>query len=553
LRLLNAKSEPQNWLMVYGDYSSHMSSALSQINRTNVSQLKPKFMVSLMNYNLAGASGEVRNQQTPLVNDGYMYVNSGINRVFKIDVRSGDRGEVLWVNDPEINTLGYSARGRGISLLGDSVYTPTVEARLLRIDATSGETVWDISAAAPAPEGPNQGITAASLAVKDMIIVPHATGSGHGHRAWLAAFDAETGAERWRFFMVPGPGEPGHETWADDHNAYLVGGAALWTTPSYDAEANIVMIGTGDPAPWSAPEWRPGDNLYSMSTVALDADTGELKWYFQEIPNESWDYDTVNPRMLYDVEVAGEMRQVEGHFSRNGFYYTLDRRTGEFLWAKPYTEVNWTKWLDPKTGKPIEYDPAQTLQEYAGRAQRYGDLTRAKDVCPYFSGQPTNWPPHFDESRMMAYQQAHFACADYQRSAALPEGRGEDWVGGGAAHGIGFGTGSTLSRGAPLGVIHGIDVRTGEVKVRHTNTFASRAGVMGTAGDLVFVGEDDGTFGAYDKDTLAQLWSFNVGTGIRAPAMTYAVGGQQYVAVVAGQSYAAKNIQTAQMLVVFGL
>lgn len=257
--------------------------------------------------------------------------------------------------------------------------------------------------------------------------------------------------------------------------------------------------------------------------------------------------------MLYDVVVDGQKRLVSGHFSRNGFYYTHDRNSGQFLWAKPYTEVNWTKGLDPKTGKPVEYNPAVALQDYGGRAQRYGDLTKAKDVCPYFSGQPTNWPPHFDTQRMMAYQQAQLACADYQRSAPVPEGNGQAWVGGGVAKNIGFGTGTKVSRGDPLGVIHAVDARTGEVKVRNVTSFSSRAGVLGTGGDLIFVGEEDGTFGAYDKDTLAKLWTFNVGTGIRAPAITYAVDGKQYVAVVVGQAYDLKNLQPNQMLVVFGL
>jgi alcohol dehydrogenase (cytochrome c) len=549
LRLLNSKSEPHNWLMVYGDYAAHMSSGLAQINRGNVANLRPKFMVSLMNYERGGASGNVAVQQTPLVNNGFLYVNTGTARTFKIDVRSGDRGEVLWVNDNKADTGGWSARLRGIALWGNNVYTPTSGGLLYAIDTNSGQTVWEKNTKAPPPEAQNQGITAAPLAVKDMIVVGHATGSGHGHRAWLAAFDAKTGDQKWRFFMVPGPGEPGHETWKDNHNAYLVGGAAIWTTPSYDPDTGILMVGTGDPAPWSAPEFRPGDNLYSAATVALDVNTGKLRWYFQEIPNESWDMDTVNPRMLYDIPIGGQMRKVMSTFSRNGFFYTLDRVNGNFIFAEPYHEVTWTAGLDPKTGKPLEYNPNTPLQEYAGKAQRYGQAaTRGRDVCPWHSGAPTYWPPHFDAKRLVAYTQGILGCADYHRTAALPDVT-QNWVG----KTVGFGTGSTASRGARLGHITGVDVRNGKIVSRFVQTDPIASGNLGTAGDLIFAGHSDGRLAAYDKDTLAELWSFNVGTGIRAPAITYSVGGKQYVAVVAGTARDDMNLQPNQLLVVFGL
>ncbi|MCC6983570.1 MAG: PQQ-binding-like beta-propeller repeat protein [Bauldia sp.] len=549
-RLLNAENESQNWLLVYGNYASHMASSLSQINRDNVRDLEVKFMVSLLNYDLGGATGAVGVQQTPLVNDGYLYVNTGTARMFKIDVRSGNRGDVLWVNDPDADTGGWQTRIRGISLLGNNVYTPTSGAELSAVDANSGETVFFVSAKAPEPEAQNQGITAAPLAVKDMIILGHATGSGNGHRAWLAAFDAATGEERWRTFMVPGPGEPGHETWEDDHNAYLTGGAAIWSTPSYDPDTNLLMIGTGDPAPWSAPEFRPGDNLYSASTVALDADTGEIKWYFQEIPNESWDMDTVNPRMLYDLEVDGQMRKVMGTFSRNGFYYTLDRTNGEFVWARPYLDdITWTTGLDPKTGLPVEYDPNVALQDYAGRAQRYGlGDTRGLDICPVHSGQPTYWPPHFDAERMTAYVQHSIGCANYTRTQPVPDGA-QNWVGVTVGNGFGW----QPSRGPYLGAVSGFDVRTGEVVARFTQTDQMGSGNLGTGGDLLFMGHTDGRFAAYDKDSLTELWTFNVGTGFKAPPITYSIDGEQYIAVVAGQARGNLNIQSNQLLIVFGL
>lgn len=550
-RLLNALGEPQNWLTVYGNYGSYMSSGLDQINRSNVGDLEVKYMVSIMNYDLGGASNTVNVQQTPLVNEGYLYVNTGTARTFKIDVRSGTRGEILWVNDPQADTGGWAARLRGVALLGNNLYTPTSGAELVAVDTNSGETVFHVSAKAPEPAAQNQGITAAPLAVKDMIILGHATGSGNGHRAWVAAFDATTGDERWRTFMVPGPGEPGHETWQDDHNAYLTGGAAVWSTPSYDPDTDLIMVGTGDPAPWSAPEFRPGDNLYSASTVAMDVNTGEIKWYFQEIAGESWDMDTINPRMLYDIEVNGQMRKVMANFSRNGYYYTLDRATGEFLWANEYVEVNWTAGLDPKTGHPVEYDPNTPLQDYAGRAQRYGDTSRALDLCPWHSGMPTYWPPHYDSTRQVAYVQHIIGCADYQRSAPLPDPN-ENWVG----RTVGFGTGSVASRPQTLSAITGVNVNNGEIVAQWTMDEQTRgSGLLGTAGDLLFAGQPFGKFAAYDKDTLQEVWSFDVGAGIAAAPISFSAEGKQYIAVVAGEGRAGsyRFVQPNQLLVVFGL
>ena len=211
-----------------------------------------------------------------------------------------------------------------------------------------------------------------------------------------------TGKLAWRTFTIPAPGEPGSETWKDNHNAWRVGGGGVWKTASFDPATNLLFYGTGDAFPSFDPEFRPGDNLFTASTIALDADTGKITWYFQETPNEHWDFDTPCPKMLYDVNINGETRKVVANFSRNGFYYTLDRTNGQFLRADQYQEkVTWTKGIDPKTGKPVDYNPNTPVQHYAGigvmRAKR------GEEACPWWNGSPTFFPPTLDAKRGIAY------------------------------------------------------------------------------------------------------------------------------------------------------
>lgn len=301
-RLINAANEPQNWLTVYKSYNNHRHSQLSQINRNTVAGLKVKFAVALGG--LEEGARKPGQQQNALVNDGFMYVNNAWNQIRKIDVRSGKRGEVIWMHDPLTDQAHPNLiASRGIALSGNNVYTSTLDARLVAIDSDTGEALFDAQTSSP-DDFANQSHTGAPLAVKDMILVGQSVGF-RGNRGWVGAFSAETGEFLWRRFMVPGPGEPGHETWADDHGAWRTGGAAVWSTGAYDPETETYIIGTGDPAPWGDPEFRPGDNLYSVSTVGIDVNSGDINWYFQEIPNESWDYDSINPRFLYDVEIDG--------------------------------------------------------------------------------------------------------------------------------------------------------------------------------------------------------------------------------------------------------
>lgn len=551
-RLLNAAREPQNWLMVYGSYNNYMNSALTQINRTTVSGLRYKFSVALGGME-PGAAAVPSQQATPLVEDGYLYVANAWNNVLKIDVRSGQRGNVLWENDPKVDKAHARLIAiRGIALSGKNVYNNTTDARLVAVNMDTGETTFDVSTVykdAPA----NQSHTGAPLAVKNKILVGQANGHT-GNRGWVGAFDAITGALAWRFNVIPGPGEPGHETWADGHNAWQTGGGAIWTSPAYDPETNVVIYGTGDPAPWGDPEFRPGDNLYAVSTIALDADTGKLRWHFQETPNESWDYDTVNPRMLIDVTIDGQPRKISANFSRNGFYYTLDRQNGAFISGKPWTEVTWTAGLDPKTGKPLEYNPGVRLQAYSGKSIRHNkrDVT-GLNVCPHHSGAPTYFPPTYDAKRMVAYSSGAIGCGDYFNNAPLDPA--QDYKG---QRLTGW---QNVRKAAPAGNIYGVDVRTGQVVKKVLTQYSIYSGLLGTAGDLIFTGHLDGKFAAYDADTLAEVWSINVGTPIAAPPISYSFDGKQYIAVAAGGQDRSAGIlapelgrvKPSSMLFVFGL
>jgi alcohol dehydrogenase (cytochrome c) len=537
-RLLNADNDPQNWLTIYGNYSAHMYSGLNQINRDNVSGLKLLYMHSILS-----RSGKPGNEEaTPLVEDGYMYVNNAWGEVFRIDLRSGTRGRTLWINDAQPELAGAK---RGLSMLGNYIYHNTRDLRLLKIDANSGETVFEVNTKAPETETAliSQSSSSGSLAVKDRILVA-SSGGDSANRGWVAAFSADTGEFMWRFWIVPGPGEAGFETWADDHNAWKTGGGAIWTTGSYDPESNLVLYGTGNAVPMHDPEYRPGDNLYTSSVVAVDVDTGELAWYFQEVPNESWDWDTVNPRILYDVEIDGQLRKVQGNFSRNGFFYTLDRVTGEYISGHPYVEVNWTAGLDPKTGKPVEYDPSVGVQMYApGHTIRAGVLDSSLNNCPHFYGMPTFFPPTYDDDRKMAWVEATDACNN--QIMEKPVDRTVEWLGKDPRmpH-----TAKYPAIGQPRGRIVGIDVRTG-MKVQEAHfEHPLYSGLLNTAGGLIFAGHVDGRFAAYDKDTLAELWSFQTGTVIAAPPISYSVDGHQYIAFVAGGRQVSQDMLAAPEL-----
>ncbi|HEY7298663.1 MAG TPA: PQQ-binding-like beta-propeller repeat protein [Xanthobacteraceae bacterium] len=552
-RLLDSAREPQDWLMVHRDYDNSRHSPLSEINRTNIKDLKLKFLVSIGGTSTGGTK-RGKEEGTPLVDDGFMYVADTWSRVTKFDVRSGTEAIPLWRYDPKITRARTS---RGIAMYGNKVFVTTYDARVIALNRDSGEVVWEVQGAAPTDPVTGtpskvQGFSAAPLTLKtragkELVLAGESTGGSMGTRSWVGAWDVNTGQLAWRTFTIPAPGEPGSETWKDNHSAWRIGGASVWQTASFDPVTNLVYYGTGDAFPTFDPEFRPGDNLYTASTIALDADTGRIAWFFQETPNEHWDFDTPSPKMLYETTINGETRKVVANFSRNGFYYTLDRANGQFIRADQYQEkVTWTRGIDAKTGKPIDYDPARDVQPYAG----IGTLRNkpGQEACPWWSGSPTFFPPTFDAKRMIAYVAGGEGCtAGYIIKTPMDETK--DWVGQRMCC-------QAVGRSSAHGALWALDVRTGKVIAKEQFPIANESGLLSTAGDLLFTGHHDGRFAAYDADSLKELWSFGLGTPITAPPMSYGVGDKQYIAVVAGGAAGLRGAvlyQPSAIVAVFGL
>ena len=526
------KDQPGNWLTTYGNYESFSHSPLDEINKDNVKNLHLKFMYSIGGSQPASVGGVAPGQRaTPLVRDGFMYVQNAWDVVNKIDVSSGTHAEGVWATD--LGAQGTASKPGSVALLGKYVYyVSRAEMQLTKIDDETGDIVWQVDTHGPDNVAGAERATGGVLAVKNMIIT---SAAGPAMRAWIAAFSADDGHLLWRFYTVPGPGEAGHESWADDHNAYLTGGAGVWTTPSYDVDTNTLIFGTGEAQPWADPAFRPGDDLYSNSTVALDADTGKLKWYFQEVPQETWDYDTVNPKMLYDITYNGEDRKVVGTFSRNGFFYTIDRTNGAFVYGIPYRDPNWTKGLDPKTGKPLEYVAGSLTQDYApGKTLKVGDKDSAQDVCPALP-TATWWPPAYDPTKHIAYIQAIDACFNQSIDQHI-DPKQTDLAGNPGMWGGGNFWKFDYDFPMAPGLIIAVDTQTGKKLQQIQTPYPTNSGLLSTAGGLLIGGNPDGELVAYDEDTMKPLWSFNVGTPIGAPPMAYKVGDKEYIAVVTGGS-----------------
>jgi alcohol dehydrogenase (cytochrome c) len=540
-RLENADSEPHNWLMGFQNYYSHRYSRLSQINRDNVGDLKVAYTISL-NTALIGRTS-VNAQNYPLVDDGMMYVDDNGAMYYKIDVRSGTRGEVLWTADAALEK-DIGARSRGIAMWGNAILHNLEDGRVVSIDRDTGEFNYDVQIARvegkPGSSGINvdrEGFTAAPIAAAGKLLVGNSKGDA-GSNGWIAALDIETGEEVWRSYTIPGPGEPGHETWADDHNAWKTGGASLWTTGSYDPEQRLTIWGTAQPVPMFDPEFRPGDNLYSNSAVAWDVDTGELKWFFQYTPNESWDYDEQGVHMLIDADFDGEARQTVVHWARNGYFYQLDRTNGDFISATQFVDkINWTAGLDPKTGKPVEYDPNVLMQEYIPETRMLrGEGLNNQPACPDFIGGVRWQPPAYNADTHIAYSVGIDGCYLLEVVPVIslgPDG-GIDFEGNGAQFGHVNADWSAIQHFDQHGLVAALDVTTGRVTARLRQTYVNLSGVLATAGGIIVTAGSDGVVTAHNDDTLAELWSFHTGIAIKAPPIAFAVGGKEFIAIIAG-------------------
>ncbi len=342
-RILRAGQEPQNWLTYSGTLFSHRYTALTQITPANVKNLELQWVFQTR----GPAEATEKSEATPLVVDGVMYTVLSPNHVVALDAATG---RMFWMYSPRISPLTRVCCGRvnrGLAILGDALFMGTIDGHLIAIDAKTGKPIWDVTISKPEL---GYSFTMAPLVVKDKVIMGPAGGE-YGIRGFIAAFDAKTGKEVWRFNTVPGPGEPGHDTWTDGKGAWEHGGGSIWVTGSYDPDLNLMYWGVGNPGPdWNA-DPRPGDNLYTDSVVALDPDSGKLKWHYQFTPHDEFDYDSTQVPVLADMEWKGRARKVMLWANRNGFWYVLDRATGEFLQGKPFVRVNWAEGIDEK-GRP---------------------------------------------------------------------------------------------------------------------------------------------------------------------------------------------------------
>ena len=319
-RLLNADNEPNNWITSNQNLKSWRYSALTQINRNNVGNLKLVWAMSLGGANDVNGNNGPNIMANPLVDNGFMYAAGEWGRVFKIDVRNPKKGSLLWVFDPATPHTGNSSITRGISMYGTSVINALQDGRVVSVNRDTGEMVWDVQVATTNEFGSRERFNSQPLTVEGKAIVQNGAGDG-GANGWAAAIDVRDGKELWRWEVIPRPGTPGAETWKDNNNAWQHGGGGLWTVGSYDKDLRQYVLGTGNPVPQYDVEFRPGDNLYTDAAVGLDIDTGKMKWYFQYTPQDGWDYDENGIHLIYDIPVSGQMKHVVGHFGRNGFYY----------------------------------------------------------------------------------------------------------------------------------------------------------------------------------------------------------------------------------------
>ena len=484
------KGSAENWLTYAGDYASFRHSPLKQIHRENVRSLVPKWV-----YHVEGAR---KLETTPLVYDGIMYATH-TNEVHALDAITGRR---IWHYRAEGVTS--NRQNRGVAILGNRVFLITSDTHLVALHRLSGAVLWDTEFAS-SKDG--YFSTLAPLAVKNQILVG-VGGGGSGQRGFVAAISAVTGEELWRFWTVPGEGEPGSETWGGFPAEWS--GAPTWTTGSFDPELNLIYWPTGNPWPDFYGGFREGDNLYSDSVVALDADTGEMKWYFQFTPHDTHDWDANETPVLLDAEFEGKQRKLMIQANRNGFFYVLDRATGEFLLANPFVEkLNWATGID-ENGRPIEVpnmDPTPA----------------GVKVCPSVVGA-SNWmSPSYNPEAGLFYVVTLEQCDIYISSAKEP------------VPSSGFrGTGREPVPAEPgQKFLRALDPTSGELRWEFamTGPATSWAGTMSTAGGLVFSGDDNGNLVAFDAKTGENLWHFNMGHTLAASPMSFSVEGRQYVTI----------------------
>jgi alcohol dehydrogenase (cytochrome c) len=532
-RLLNATKEPQNWMMYGGDYSSNRYSSLTQITPLNAKSLAYAWAYQSPNT----GSWEA----TPLVVDGIMFLTQRPNDVVALDAATG---RVFWMyrynNSSDIGVC-CGSNNRGLAILGDTLFMGTLDAHLVAIDTKSGIPVWKTKVG---DSHLGYSVTVAPLAVKDRVIV--GLGGGEfGISGAIAAFDAKTGQELWRFNTIPGPGEPGHETWEAcppnpttycDPEAWKHGGGSVWVTGSYDPALNLTYWGIGNVGPDYNGAQRPGDNLYTASVVALDLDTGKLKWHYQFTPHDVYDFDSVQVPVLADITFRGAPLKALMWANRNGNFYVLDRANGKFLFGKPFVRVNWMSGFDAK-GRPIQTPQPPGMPTYPavqGGTNWYSPSYSPRTKLMYVSA----WE---DEGEIFAgvpveYKEGGRGFGGGNLTLFVPSASDPTKIIPGAPPipNLRRGPINNWTDAAGHGAVLAIDPNTGEPKWRFAMYDVTDTGIVTTASDLLITGGREGYLQILDARNGTLLWKTNLGAQMLNNPITYAVNGKQYVAAMAG-------------------
>ena len=499
-RILNAREEPQNWLTYYGAYNGQRYSPLDQINTDNVKDLKPAWVFQAGMTGLIAGASTYSFEAAPIVVDGIMFLSGWDGWVWALDAKTGTE---IWRYKHAVPfdvSLCCGNVNRGVAVAQGKVFFVTANARVLALDATTGKRVWDKTYG---DVRAGESATVAPLVVKNMVIVG-SSGGEFGVRGHLDAFDVETGEHQWRCYMVPKPGEPGSETWPADGEAWARGGANCWVTGTFDPETNLLYVGTGNPAPDFDGEVREGDNLYTDSIVAVDVDSGQIRWHYQCTPHDVWDYDSIAECILFEREG----RKLLGHFDKNGYFFVVDRTNGALVQATPFVDrIDW------------------------GAITREGQATRKK--YPEKEGEPVHFypgPAGAKEWTHAAYSpKTELFYVPVQDTGATATRRRREFK-----ESIPYwGAGVAVDIDDMAGSISAFD-GNGEEKWRWRNELPMCASVLATGGDLVFAGEPSGEFNALDARTGELLWQFQCGSGHHSSPTTYSVDGRQHIAVPVG-------------------
>jgi alcohol dehydrogenase (cytochrome c) len=500
-RILDARSEPHNWLTYYGAYDGQRYSPLDQINTETVKKLKPEWMFQCGSVGLHSGASTYSFEASPLVVDGVMFVSGWDGWVWALDARNGD---LLWQYrhaSPFDVSLCCGNVNRGVAVAQGLVFVVTLNAHIVALDAENGEVVWD---QVYGDVRAGESATVAPLVVKDMVIVG-SSGGEFGVRGHADAFKLETGERVWRCYMVPKPGEPGSETWPADGEAWARGGANCWVTSTFDPELNLLYFGTGNPCPDFDGGVREGDNLFTDCGVAVDVDSGEIKAHFQYTPHDLWDYDSTMEHILFDLDG----QKMAAHFDKNGFLYILDRTNMEPIRVAPFVDrIDWgevdekgnatAKIYPDKEGDPVHFWPGP-----AGAKE----WTHA---C-YNPNTELLYAPVQDVGATATRRRREF-------KESIPY----------------WGAGVAVDLEDMAGSISAFDPRTGEERWRWQNDIPMCSSVLTTGGGLVFAGEPTGEYNALDASSGELLWKFQCGSGHHSSPSTYSVDGRQYIAVPTG-------------------